>query len=567
MFKLRDWPFGPGELSTIRWIKSPYSNKKNEWILPVVFEGKKNNKAQVDTLWGSILLLRYGQIYQDGKPFEVTKDGSVLILDIDDASKGGFCKASELIGFLPEGIFNIESEYCWTFENRGYKVFIPCIEIIRSFFTPNKTMANALLTPYGLDDIASFRVYTEQISIDVKSTVPKQVVDWSFAKYLAWLKSNQLAFEVWNSVFRELLPKGAINEMIITPLFDDSGEPLNKDNRMKAKFPIAGPSKLQVRAIVKEERIFVLEVLRVGDLSLPFNKVIFTHSSFKAKRNATGDSRKQIKRSLTRRKKIRNKKELINICPTALSKSVILNSTPTVFVFSRGITISKTSDYVPRYRRKLPNEYRPINDKERKVNRASVYSEELKGDESTPKNLFSTGEIYFDGDSKVLPVEVQGVRAVHGAFTSSFEDFFNMLNILERIESRLMVWEPKIMQLPGLRGIAKKKEEGTPRQCILVPMYLLSTDYKRFYILEIERSPKISLSTLLIWPREEELFTEKTLNILIENLLRNLIRNNGHWKKSDITKNPIAKIVTVKHLDMWEPIDWAYIILSQIEGA
>ncbi|SHK19025.1 hypothetical protein [Desulforamulus aeronauticus] len=293
--------------------------------------------------------MRNGQIYQDGKPFEVSKDGSVLILDIEDASIGCLCKASELSSFLPGGILNIESEHCWTFESRGFKVFIPCIEIVRSFFTPNKTMANALLTPYGLDDIASFRIYTEQISIDIKSTVPKQVVDSSFAKYLAWLKINQLAFEEWNSVFRELLPKGAINEMMITPLFDDSGEPLNKDNRVKAGFPVSGPSKLQVRAIVNEDRIFVLEILRVGDLSLPFNKVIFNHSSFKAKKNTTGDSKNQIKRNVKRRKRIRDKKDLINISPTSLSKTVILDSTPTVFVFSGELTISTTSDYVPRY--------------------------------------------------------------------------------------------------------------------------------------------------------------------------------------------------------------------------
>ncbi|SHK19010.1 Tn7-like element transposition protein TnsE [Desulforamulus aeronauticus] len=180
------------------------------------------------------------------------------------------------------------------------------------------------------------------------------------------------------------------------------------------------------------------------------------------------------------------------------------------------------------------------------------------------QNIFSTGEIFFDGDSKVVPVEVQGVRAVHGVFSDSFKDFFNMLNALERIENRLIVGEPKIMQLPGLRGIAKKKEDGTPRQCILVPLNFTLVEFNRLYILEVERSPKTSLSTLLIWPREQELFNKDTLNILIENLLRKLIKNNGHWQKSDITKNPIVKIVTVKHIDDWEPIDWAEIIMSKI---
>lgn len=571
MFKLRDWPFKQGELSTVRWMKSPYSNEKNEWILPVVFEGESKKIAQVDTLWGSILLLRYGQIYQDGRPFEVCREGCGLTLEIEDSSQGNFCKASELDGFLPDGIYNIDSENCWTFENKGIKVFIPCIEIVRSFLTPNKTMANALLTPYGLDDIANCKIHSDEIFIKFNGTVPKQVANLSLAKYLAWIKSNQLVNEAWSSVYRELFPKGAINEMFMAPLFDYSGQPLVVDDkRIKVKFPVAGPCKLQARALLGSDKIFVSEIQRVGELSLPFAKVFFTHSSFKAKKDTRVDIPNRFIRKARRRKKDRGERELVNVSPTTLSKTVILNTAPTVLVFGGKIVTSKISNVVPRYRRELTNKDRQMSKKERRE--AEIRAQEkLRGqnlpkdeEENTLENLFSTGEIFFDGEKELFPIEVRGMDVVNAAFSNGFEAFFKMLSILEILDNSLKVGEPKIMQLPGGKGFARKKEDGTPRQCVLVPVHFKSPPHREFYILEVERSPKMCLSTLLIWPREEKSFTEKTLNILIEKLLRNLLRNNGHWEKDDIRNHPQAKIITIKHWNEWTPLDWAEVLLEKI---
>jgi hypothetical protein len=571
MFKLRDWPFGPDEPATIRWIKSPFNADKNGWILPVVFEGEGLGIAQVNTSWGSLTLLRFGQRYKGCIPFEAYKNGSIVTLDVKDASAGLLCKASAVGAFMPEAMPNLASENCWMFENDDAVVFIPCIEIVRCFLTPNIMMANALLTPYGLNDIVTSSSFGEHVSLRFDNMVPKKIIDDSFVKYIAWLQTNESASEAWNSIYRGLMPMGAIGETGMIPLFDELGEPFPGDKRLQVKFPVQGPCRLQVRALKNANHLFVLEIVGVTGLILPFEKIAYTHSSFKTKRDTLDDASAHPKRIRSKRKKEKVDIDLVNANPISNQGSRRIDITPTVMGFNGNVIMIKESRIESRLRGRKDNN-RQLSKKdiiEREIlERDGIYADFRDNDEK--KGLteasfsLSTSEVFFDGDPSTRSVDVRTLKTVDTPCGSGLDMFFKMLFVLERLDDDSKIGEPKIMLLPGGRGFAVKRDDGAPRQYAWVSIESSVPLKSTCYILEVEHSLNTHLSTLLLWPRDGKCLTEEAQIIIIEKLLADLSRNNGHWVKSDIRDNSMAKIATLKHLDTWKPSDWADVMLSKI---
>jgi hypothetical protein len=571
VFKLRDWPFGPDELAAIRWIKSPFNEDKNGWVLPVVFESEGGGIAQINTSWGSLVLMRFGQRYKGGIPFEACKDGSIVTLDVRNASEGCFCKASAVRAFMPMAMPGLASENCWLFVNDDMVVFIPCIEIVRCFLAPNIMMANALLTPYGLNDIVSFSNTDGQVYLRFDSTVPRKMIDDSFVKYLAWLKTDELAYEAWCGVYRGLMPKGAVSEARMIPLFDESGEPFPGDKRVEVKFPVQGPCRLQVRVLQNANSLFVLEIIGMYGLSLPFERIAYTHSSFKEKRDVLSDLPARQKRICIKRKKHKKDIELVNENPNSRKRSSRIDITPTIIGFDGRVTMAKEYRLEPRFRGRKSNNRQNRIEAENRNYRDKLgqdgFGFDLKGSKENerPDNFsFSTGEVFFDGNPNTRSVDIRSLKTINTPYGSGLDMFFKMLNVLGHLDYRLKIGEPKTMLLPSGKGFAIKKEDDTPRQCVLVPFQFVVPQHNSVYILEVEHSIKTHLSTLLLWPREGKCLQEDAQWSLIEKLLSSLLLNNGHWEKNDIRNNNMAKIITVKHWATWTPYDWAEVILNKI---
>ena len=146
------WPFDKGEIVQLIWIESPFKNNENEWILPLLFKSKSRAIVCIETTWSNIPLLRFGNYYVDGTPLDLYQDGSIFDIDLEDASQGKVFDVSLLPSDLVGGV---GLENVWVFESKDCKYVVPCIELVRSFFACNSTLAKAVIDPNELDFICS----------------------------------------------------------------------------------------------------------------------------------------------------------------------------------------------------------------------------------------------------------------------------------------------------------------------------------------------------------------------------------------------------------------------------
>jgi len=54
VLKLHQLPFHKDEVVKLLWIKSPYKDKDNEWVLPLLFSDKNNVVVEVKTNWATL---------------------------------------------------------------------------------------------------------------------------------------------------------------------------------------------------------------------------------------------------------------------------------------------------------------------------------------------------------------------------------------------------------------------------------------------------------------------------------------------------------------------------------
>lgn len=566
MLSLSKWPFNPDEVVTLKWIKSPYRNNKNKWILPIVFQDNCETIVNYEANWELISWLRIGQRFKNGRQKLTTKEGEVLFLTID-GSKGDIYLMESVGGLLSIEELDINREYIWVLREKNVTIIIPCIEIIRSFFTPNTILANALLKPNGLDFIVQPTFNSNVLRLEFDESIPSHIINDSFVMFIAWLVSNKKAKEAWNSILLNIIPDGALGNYIYNSLFEDSPELQSK--YIKAGLPIEGLCTLEVRASIKDNLIIVYEIISIEGLSLSYDNVSYSHKPIVKRQRY--DVIPKIKRNrLPQKNKRPVEKKLTDDNPRYKSRVNQINIAPTTMVFNKNIELIQMSDIIFKpMLKEVPNN-RKLNKKERRLKEIAEHKAnsagQLKNDLKeqchlvNSEALFSSSEVFYDGDPQIKPIEFQGLNVNQINIVNGLEHFCNMAELLPKIDARLKILDLKIMQLPGTKGFSIK-EDGTPRNFALVT---LTNGGRNTYILEIERLKKINLSTLLIWPKEAKLLNEHEVEAFLNELLIKLLRNYGKWDKEYLKTNPKTVIKTTKHLDNWTALDWAIVLIGTI---
>lgn len=73
-------------------------------------------------------------------------------------------------------------------------------------------------------------------------------------------------------------------------------------------------------------------------------------------------------------------------------------------------------------------------------------------------------------------------------------------------------------------------------------------------MLEVGRTDRRYLSTLVFWPRESE-FSKIEVNWLVKRLLDSLIENNGSWDNDYLRRERTARIKRIVHVTNESPYD------------
>jgi hypothetical protein len=567
MLGFKQWPFELEEIVTLRWIKSPYKNKQNKWMLPVLFERGNGEFVRIETMWGVIPWLRFGQRFQNGNPEENIKEGTVFSVKIENVSNGYVSSVSDLNhSFMSNGV-DINREHVWVIQQEGKKLIVPCIEIVRSFFLPNATLANAVLQPNGLEYMVPFRNYIHPSwNLEIDRDIPKQIITDSFVKHLAWIVCDKKANETWHSVLLNIFPNGAIENEGYLSLFDDITE--IKSQTINIPPPFTNSCTWQVRGIETNGFIYIYEILTVDGLNLPYKQITYSHKPIIKRRRSDGEGLRSKKR-IRKKQKNNVKMDIVNQSPRNKSQMSVIANPPTTMLFQQEIKVKQENKIILLPGFEKDREIQHLSRKERRLREIEEYQKKLAQQSTERKEdipvrpkeiLFSSGDVYFDGNSIVQPLEFRGINITHSPFVNGLDQFYTMIILLNKLDSSLRVLQTRIIPLPGSRGFSLK-EDGTPRNIALVT---LDNGNSVSYILEVERLKKINLSTLLICPRSGSNLSESEINILMDQLLNSLVRNYGHWDKDFIKNQHKVRIKTIKHLESWTDFDWARVILESL---
>jgi len=561
----KEWPFREKELVKILWLKSPYKNERNAWLLPVIFQSENDKIVELETSWGSLPLLRFGQYFNLGKPIKSYKEGTLKTHRIPDFSKGELIQASKIEGLTQNDYF--KQEYCWVFNNGEKKFVVPCIELVRSILAPMKILANAVLEPVGLEEfINSYSIEKpNKLNIVFNKRVPYRTMSDDFARHFAWLKFNNEVHHSWTKIAIDVFPKGAVRPPEQPPLFEYG---IVKPKFLTYEPPFKEQLHIATRQIEYDNYSFIFEIVAIKGLNIPFDDISYSHESSVTYEMTPTD---QPERKLIKRKKVVKKQEentLFMQNPRYISNTIISKEVPTFFGYKTDTKVLRERKVMPKPVRieergegAMPKWKPKVTSKAKKHGRATK-----KYDETT--KLFSTDDIYSDGNPLIKPVEITGLRSLQENETfidNTLGPFLKMTKIVEELSRYRFESEHKLFTLPGSSKISYK-EDGTPRQCALVTFRDYFQEINCFYLLEVERFLDMYLSTLLLWPKNQEKYlSERHIAIIMEEIMLNLVKNNGHWDKKALSKVKGVKIHRLKHLDMWTEVDWATVVIGTID--
>lgn len=532
---IRPWPFNKNEEAELYWLCSPYLSYNKSWIITAVFKKDKQIKM-VELPWGTLPLLRLGQKYINGVPIDKSSKGFIGELFIKD-EKFEICTSFD----MPPKLYYLYKIYKCGIEKlckiriASKEYYIPCMEIIRSFFVKSKTLANYILKPNGLDFIIDkTEVIEDAINIYLSSEVPKKLANDDEVTHLAWIKYNSIANETWNSVYNNIFKK-AVEVATLNPV-----KALTDGMTIELIPPINKECKWNYRGIYSGNSVLILEITATG-FDIPYSTIYYYHPSF--------DKVKTNNRNSTIRRLKKGNDEIFELpgdytdgSTKKKNEQPIIDISSTNFVHKGVLNINRLKGI----EKKSRNGVQVINVKENK---------NLNGYNS---NIIASTQDW-NSTGKIEPVEFKSLELIHGEYGRGLENFYDLMEYVIKVERDLEILITEIM-LPNGKSFSVYPN-GERRVCAIVK--LLYKGLYNSYILEVGRSDEWSISTLLITISS---VSSETHENIISNILISLIDNNGHWNKNFLNAICNIKFETLKHIKYQTPTTFLYKIIEKLRN-
>lgn len=506
---LRPWPYEKNEEVELYWLCSPYMNIHRQWILKAVFKYYSDVKT-VELPWGTLPYLRLGQKYRNGIAIDSYKRGSLGEIKINDENFE-ICNSFD----MPPKLFYLYKNYEYgmqkmcKFTAQGIKYYIPCIEVLRSFFAKSKTLTNYILKPNGLDFlITESEITNDCLNISLSIEIPESIVNNETAAHLGWIKYNEEAFKSWTSVYGNIFDNGNVNHSYIQLL-----PPVRQD------------CKWNYRGINNDNSVLILELISSTGLRTPFKYIRFFHP--KILRNKVTEIPEKIRRSKTEEGK---QFELIDGKNTAGTRKQqnqpTLELPSTQFTFEDILKIEKIKE----------------KNKEIFIGLKIIPNANIGSSNKKENDLkVSTGDWISEG--KIEPIEFESLETVKGRKGKGLEEFYEVIKYIADNYNQFKISMTEIF-LPESKSFSYYPD-GSRRPCAIVKIDFNDKQY--CYILEVGRADGWSISRLFLWPislnLKQEIF-ERIIFIILEDLEN----NNGHWKNDSLWNNQQVKSFLMKHI-------------------
>lgn len=279
--KLRPWTFDKDKEVVLKWIGNVEVVNK-QWRIRAAFED--NNRIEIlDFPIAALPLLRLGAFYKDGQLIDAKTTG--IIYDVNIPQLNQYKVVSSLAACKEFGYYLHKShelmfQYVFEFTVEGNTYYLPQFEFIRAVFAINKTIANSMMQPNGLEFLverSSLNNY--KAFLELADEIPNVVVkDDDFIRYFSWLYFSSEIKASFESVYTKI--KANMN----------NGDFL----KLEVQIPNVKNTQICFRGIQKGNKFLILQWLGSNLEGTSFSDVEVKHKAFK-KRIAAQGKRKHRK--------------------------------------------------------------------------------------------------------------------------------------------------------------------------------------------------------------------------------------------------------------------------------
>lgn len=482
-----NWPFDTEETVRLHWLRSPYHvGEAKQWQMQAVFKRRNGDLTDVAVPWGALPSFRLGRSYRAGKPTEESPLGTSETVRFCSNPRVRIERAAAVPrSYELRTKMNLE-ERCVVVWSRGETIVVPCLEVIRAYFAPNRMMTSELLGPDLFSEVCSASLADGQASLQFTERVSTAALSPDVVLRMALVLFDREFQAAWRSVWISVNPQGGADIRKEEP-----AHPLIVDP------PCLPGSSWTVRCLRFGQITLVLEIEKFKPaVSLPFTAVSYEHPRF----HVYEGGKKLGGGTLT----LEDPEETVVSSepkpPKGLTSPYAVQIGITTADLSRAIEVIKI--------------------------REPVAAGALDGDSPIGSRLrkesVSTkdGTLYEEAGTGELPSVEFVPFAALSQVTANFRNFFKALHLIQG--ETLAFFEgaaPEGCCLPCL-----PKTSGNPRPYVLV---CVSGAGRKFFLLEVDGSDGHGISTLVFArPRESPASQQSA-----EHLLKKGTAGSGHWDR------------------------------------
>ena len=500
--KFKNWPFDKTEDVYLHWLRSPYhAGQHKQWQMQAVFRRENGTLHDLAMPWGALPAFRLGCAYRDGKPTGANHLGTRMQIRFCSSPKVSICDAISVPRqYELRTRFNLR-EKCVVIWNRGERIVVPCLEVIRAYFAPNRMMAAELMGPDLFMDVCTSTLTDGQAHLKFSERVAIASLSTEVIKRMALVLFDGEFLAAWKKVWASASNGGGGIMQYAQPLH--------------AEPPSIPGSVWGVRGMKIERTILVLEIKQFSSaVRLPFSTLSYEHPGFRiyeGGKNGSGGGR-------TKEDPEEAAIDPEPKSPRGITAPYAVRLDFTTADFAQRIEVVKVQERV----------------------KENGQGEDRSGGEGFRLEHVSTkdGTLYEEAGCGELPsVEFTPFKSESDVFWG-FRKLFKALPYIKGASLSFCEGEaPEGCCLPKMPKIS-----GSPRQYVLVGVSFSS---RRFFIVEVDGRDDHGISTLLfMMPGGGSV----TFTAFTKNMLKKCIAGGGHWDREELrTLFKGGKYELVKH--------------------
>lgn len=245
----------------LRWLNGISAGKNDSRLVDALFRDKEGTSHFAPLPMGMLPFLTPGLVVSNGEIQTTRISGKQGWAVIEDLSKPEIANFADVV---PRALYDLGGHRggqhrILRYRSRGWTVLIPALELIRFLFLHSRTLADALLKPMGLTELAvtpAPGLYAD-VQIDFTSQMPRKLLTPEFVREFAWLTVQPEGRKAWDSVRR-----------------------LSQDQRcLMLDPPLLGDCRLDFRGVTRNQHWLALEITAISGRRLPAEIIRWTHPS------------------------------------------------------------------------------------------------------------------------------------------------------------------------------------------------------------------------------------------------------------------------------------------------